>query len=156
MPIKRVSKGVAIKAERDEESGYHRIYIREARISSSQVALAVTAHIFLPELLLRKATQLDPNSSKRIYSFAFESDRLFLTMKQLEQSVNSSLAKVAPGLLKKIGSHILSASIGEIKLEKLTIQEEMRGAFRILSSDPGGFKCAHWDFSMEGLCYKRS
>ena len=145
-----MDKGIAISAKRDQSSGYNRIDIEDTL--SSEVSLRDTAQILLPELLLRRAAQLDPNSFNRIYSFVFESDRLFLTKKQLEKTLNSSSGQTTASLSEKITSRILSASIGKIKLKNLTENEEMRGRFRILSKDPGEVKCVYWKFNIEGMC----
>ena len=145
-----MGKGIAISAKRDQSSGYNKINIEDTQ--SRQVSLTDTAQILLPELLIRRAAQLDPKSFNRIYSFVFESDQLFLTKKQLEKTLNSSSGQMASGLSEKINSRILSASIGKIKLENLTENEEMQGRFRILSKDPGEVRCVYWDVKIEGMC----
>ena len=149
-PIKRISGEILIKAKRNRRSGYSNIDIEESNAAVSQITEADTADILLSEALLRKAAFIGSTSFNRIYSFVFESDRLFKSKKQLEQALNASTGSLQADKSRKMNSRILSASIGRIKLTNLSWNEEMKGRFKILSDTPGETECVFWDFETTG------
>lgn len=149
-PIKNVIEDIIIKAKRNKGSRYSNVEIEESTTQGSQTSIADTAQILLSRSLLQKAAILEPASFNRIYSFVFESDRLFISKKQLEQNLNSSVGYKQSESSKMINSRILSASIGGIKLGNLTGNEEMQGRFKILSDRHGNVECVFWDFDTTG------
>ena len=152
-PIKKVIKDIIIKAKRSQGNGYSNIEIEESTTQFGQTSIADAAQILLSQSLLRKAALLKPASFNRIYSFVFESDRLFISKNRLEQSLNSSDGNKQSQPSDMINSRILSASIGSIKLENLTGNEEMQGRFKILSHNPGSTECVFWNFNTTGTSY---
>ena len=145
MPIERVNEGIAVSSERDQESGYNNVTLRKGNMHRDELSLSVIAHIWLPKLLLEKAAYMNQKSFNRIYSFVYENTQLFKTKEQIENILSSSTGQIALGFSKKINSRILSASIGKLKLENLSVHEEMQGSFRLLSRSPFEVKCVYWD-----------
>ena len=142
--ISQVKTDVIINAGRSRGSKYNEVNIQRDMAKSSFIV--TSAEIVLPQAMLQKAATLKPGVNKRVYSFLYDNDILFLSKASLQ-------ALGQKNLTRKVNSRVLSASIGNIKLKNLSYDEEMRGLFTPLSGQAGKTVCVFWDAKFQGKCF---
>ena len=103
------------------------------------------AAIYLPSLLFGNS-KTSTNSTRRITTFVFDNEKLFLsnmqTYSKLLEKQNTS---------KMVNSKILSVSIKGVSLTNLTEDEQVTITFSPLLATKGRTDCVFWDFSGAGM-----
>ncbi len=132
------SSGILIKATPGNQIGYNNLTIAEGSYDENSIQDS-TATIYLTPEMLQKVFR--SGNKSRIFSFVFENNRLFLSKSAVDGNENSK---------QTVDSRILSASVGDVKLENLTYKEEVTALFDSLSEQKGKVECVFWDFAFQG------